>query len=82
MAKPDDAVMPVLRKIQNEITAGCKDVKAMRAKVDEMADKFNEIEQLLVYNLGLTSQHPHTIKTIEASIQTMQSRMIGIEGRS
>ena len=85
MAEPEDAVMPILQKIQKELSDFRK---ASEAKANNMAEtlldqgkKLDEIESLLTYHLGLTTQHGFSIKNIEANIQAMELRLTDVEKR-
>jgi outer membrane murein-binding lipoprotein Lpp len=89
MAEPKDAVMPVLRKIQDELAAIRKDNKAMRSRVDgisdaigDLNDKFDDLDVRMTYHLGLTSQHKHDFKTINAKIKSLASRVSTLESKS
>ena len=45
MAEPQDAVVPMLIKIQQDISAGRKDTKALQAKVNDIAETALEIRE-------------------------------------
>jgi hypothetical protein len=59
MADPDDAVMPVLQRIQKDIADFRKSSEAKAndtaAAVLAQGEKLDEIESLITYHLGLTS---------------------------
>jgi hypothetical protein len=86
MADPDDAVMPVLQRIQKDIADFRK---SSEAKANDTAtavlaqgEKLDEIESLITYHLGLTTQNIHDIKTFRAEFKDLKARVAALERRS
>jgi hypothetical protein len=64
MAEPVDGIMPILRKIQEDISSVRKDTRALQAKVNDMAENILELKadmaemkQVTLMHLALTTKH-------------------------
>jgi ribosomal protein L19E len=86
MAETKDAVMPLLKKIQKDIADSRKSIEA---KVNDVAatvlghsEKLDEIEGLMTYHLGITSQHVHDIKSLRKELKDIKARIAALESRS
>ena len=75
MAKPADAVMPVLRRIQADLA----DVKRTQA---EHGEKLDAIEGYLTYNLGITERHTADIEKLKEQWADIKRRVATLEKRT
>ena len=81
MPEPIDAIMPILQRIQ-------ADISAIRGRLDDMSDhllantsKLEAIEGYMTYHMGLTTRQGSDIEQIQAEIKAIQARMTGPETR-
>ena len=89
MAEPQDAVLPILQKIQEEISAGRKDTKVLRAKVDDIAENTLEIREDIadlrrdiLMHLGLTTKHRSDFENLREEVTNLKTRIAALEARS
>jgi uncharacterized coiled-coil protein SlyX len=80
MADPNDAIVPILRNIQTNITR-------LEAKVDnqgetilDVSEKLDAMQSLMHFHLGLTTEHKHLIETTDARIKALEKRVEQLEG--
>lgn len=83
MAEPQDATMLILQKIQKDMADFRKSVEA---KINDVAEtvmrhtsKFEELESLMTYHLGLTSQNVHDIKQFREDFKKLTARVRTLE---
>ena len=86
MAEPQDAVMPVLMKIQKELSDFRRSCEAkmngLSEKLLEQGEKLDNIESKLVYHLGITAGHVHDIQTVQLRLKTLEERLGALEKNS
>ena len=71
MPAPADAIMPVLKRIQAEITDTRKDIKRVDRKVDTaivevkgVSERMGAFEDYFTYTMGLTEQDKADIRRL------------------
>ncbi len=79
MPEPTDAIMPILQRIQ-------ADISAIRGRLDDMGEhlvantaKLDAMEGYMTYHLGLTTRQGSDIETIQAEIKSLQARALALE---
>ena len=93
MAEPQDAVMPVLVKIQDDMAKGFKRVDnrltALEAKVNDIAETTLEtrediagMRRDLLMRLGLTTKHRSDFEVLREEVADLKTRMAALEARS
>jgi chromosome segregation ATPase len=93
MAEPQDAVLPLLAKIQDEIAKGFKRVDsrftAIEAKVNDIAESLldarSEIagtRRDMLMHLGLTTKHRADFEELREEVADLKSRIAVLEAQS
>jgi polyhydroxyalkanoate synthesis regulator phasin len=89
MVEPQEAVMPLLMKIQQKMSAGRKDTKALQAKVNDIADTALEIREDIadmrrdtLMHLGLTTKHRSDFEALREEVADLKTRIAALEARS
>lgn len=82
MAEPQDAVLSILRNIQ-------QDMKALRAKVDDIAESLLEVKtevstlnRYMSHHMGVTMQHHADFIDLRDIVSDLQTRLKALEARS
>lgn len=92
MAEPEDAVLPILRKIQDDIASSRRSVEAritgLEAKINDVAEtvletlgEISELNRRMTYHMGVTMKHDHRFATIEDEVKALRSRVEVLEER-
>jgi hypothetical protein len=83
MAEPQDAVMPILRKIQNDIAMGFNRVDAQMKEMNETlldhGDRLRKIEANTAFHRGMTLQHQFELDTLRQDVDGLKSRLAVLE---
>lgn len=82
MAKPQDAVVPILRNIQNEIAELKKTVQRIESKVDANGVRMDAFEGYFTYTMGLTSRSQQDIKKLQGEVRAIQEQLDTLEPQS
>jgi polyhydroxyalkanoate synthesis regulator phasin len=93
MAEPQDAVMPILVKIQDDIDKGFKRAdnrfSALDAKVNDIAENTLEIREDIadlrrdiLMHLGLTTKHRSDFENLREEVTNLKTRIAALEARS
>ena len=79
MSEVTDLVMPVLRKIQNELAS-------LRAKVNDVAEttlrseqRLEALETYTTYDLGMIGRHAVELEEVRALRRGIQARVAALE---
>jgi hypothetical protein len=76
MPAPTDAVMPTLRRIQEDLAETRRE---LGRKIDSHSEKLDSIEGYLVYQLGLNSRDRADIQPLQAKTKAMEKRVTALE---
>jgi|HubBroStandDraft_6_1064221.scaffolds.fasta_scaffold103104_2 hypothetical protein len=76
MPAPTDAVMPILRRIQEDLAETRRE---LGRKIDSHSEKLDSIEGYLVYQLGLNSRDRADIQPLQAKTKAMEKRVTALE---
>jgi hypothetical protein len=76
MPAPTDAVMPILRRIQEDLAETRWE---LGRKIDSHSEKLDSIEGYLVYQLGLSSRDRADIQALQAKTKAMEKRVTALE---
>ena len=93
MAEPQDAVMPVLQKIQKDISDSRKDVadfrKSIEAKVNDVAKNLFDVKEEAIdmrrdtlMHLGMTAKQRVDFDDLRAEVAEVKKRLVALEARS
>jgi phage-related minor tail protein len=88
MAETPDAVMPVLRKIQDELSAIRKEQQASKDRDINMTDAIMEAQSEIIamrkdnlMHLGLTTKHRLAAEALEDKVEDLSARVVTLEAR-
>jgi hypothetical protein len=76
MPAPTDAVMPTLRRIQEDLAETRRE---LGRKIDSHSEKLDSIEGYLVYQLGLNTRDRADIQPLQAKTKAMEKRVTALE---
>ena len=89
MPEPQDAVLSILKNIQQDISADRQDMKALRAKVNDIAEnlidtrtEIADIRREILMHLGLTTRHRVDFESLLEEVSEIKSRLATLEARS
>jgi outer membrane murein-binding lipoprotein Lpp len=89
MSVPEDAVLPVLKRIQEDVAAIRKEQKAAKERqielteaVLETRDTVSEVRKDNMLHLGLTTKHRLEFEELRDEMKTLQARVAALESRS
>jgi peptidoglycan hydrolase CwlO-like protein len=93
MAEPQDAVMPVLQKIQKDTSDFRKDMsdfrKSVEAKINdvvvnllELKEDVSTMNRHMSHHMGVTMQHRSDFEDLRAEVADLKTRMAALEQRS
>ena len=88
MAETPDAVMPVLRKIQDELSAIRKEQQASKERDINMTDAIMDTQSDVsvmrrdsLMHLGLTTKHRLVAEALEDRVEDLSARVKTLEAR-
>lgn len=88
MAETPDAVMPVLRKIQDELSAIRKEQQASKERDINMTDAIMDTQSDVavmrrdsLMHLGLTTKHRLFAEALEDKVEELSTRVSTLEAR-
>jgi hypothetical protein len=76
MPEATDAVLPILRRIQENLAETRRE---LGRKIDSHGEKLDSIEGHLVYQLGLSSRDRADIQALQAKKKAMEKRVTALE---
>jgi hypothetical protein len=83
MAEPQDAVMPILGKIQDDISMGFKRVDVKMNEINETlldhGDRLRKIEANTAFHRGMTLQHQFELDTLRQDVDGLKFRLALLE---
>ena len=86
MADPEDAILPILKKIQRELS----DFRlSSEAKINDIAENLldmkediSTIQRDMLMHLGLTTRHRADFEDLREEVAEIKSRIAALEARS
>ena len=93
MVELTDAILPVLKKIQEDITNGFRETNAnfkrvdtkLNIVVDAVAELQGDVVQIRkdsLIHLGLTTRHRLAFEELQGEVKSLSSRIAALEARS
>jgi hypothetical protein len=79
MPAPTDAVMPILRRIQEDLAELGRKTDGHTRILASHSEKLDSIEGYLVYQLGLSSRDRADIQALQAKTKAMDKRVTALE---
>ena len=76
MPAPTDSVMPILRRIQEDLAETRRE---LGRKIDSHSEKLDSIEGYLVYQLGPSSRDRVDIQALQAKTKAMEKRVTALD---
>jgi hypothetical protein len=81
MAEPTDAVVPILRRIQGDVSGLARDMTDVKRTLGEHGEKLDAIEGYLTFSLGIQQRHVADIETLKEQIAEIRRRVSALEKR-
>lgn len=81
MAEPTDAVIPILRRIQSDVSGLGRDMTEVKHTLAEHSEKLDSIEGYLTFSLGIQQRHVADIESIKEQITEVKRRLAILEKR-
>jgi hypothetical protein len=86
MSEPTDAVMPILRRIQADISVSRRDlgrkIDVNTGTLASHGDRLESIENYLTYELGLTARAKADINFFKTELKAIKRRVAALERSS
>lgn len=86
MADPQDVILPVLKKIQKELTEFRRSSEAKANDIAEnvldIKENISEIQHDMLMHLGLTTKHRADFEVLREEVADLKSRIAALEARS
>ena len=79
MASLEDAVLPILRNIQAELSRLGASVERLEVKVAELSERVDSFEHYLTYMMGLTERNRADIQRLGREMRALQDRVAHLE---
>jgi hypothetical protein len=79
MPEPTDAVLPILRRIQESVAETERKIDGHTRILASHSEKLDSIEGYLVYQLGLSSRDRADIQALQAKMKAMEKRVTALE---
>lgn len=89
MAEPKDAILPVLQKIQDDVTAIRREQQAAKVRDIELTeaihtntDQISSMRKDQLLHLGLTTRHRLDFEELLTQLDDLNARVAALESRS
>lgn len=81
MVEPTDVILPILQRIQTDISALTRDLASLSRTVDSHTEKLDAIEGYLTYQLGIGSRTIADVEALKSDIREIKRRIEVVEQR-
>ena len=75
MAKPTDAVMPILKKIQQDLGELKRGQKGLEGRFDALNERMDAFEGYFTFTMGLTQQNKANIDLVRRDVSEAKRRL-------
>ena len=89
MAEPTDAILPILKNIQDSVAAVRKEQLIAKERLVAIADAVHEVQDVVseirgdnLAHLGLTTRHRMDFENLQRDMADLKSRIAVLESRS
>jgi hypothetical protein len=86
MAEPIDVILPILQRIQSDLTETKRDLSLKIDHLSEQTSSNSEtleaIQRYFLYQLGMTTKNEADIEHIQDQIKTIEARLAALEAHS
>jgi DNA gyrase/topoisomerase IV subunit A len=89
MAEPTDAILPVLKNIQDNILIVRKEQQSAKERLIAITDAVHEVQDVVseirgdnLAHLGLTTRHRMDFERLQSDMAELKSRIAVLESRS
>jgi hypothetical protein len=85
MPEPTDAVLPILQRIQSDLSDARRSLEAKINNVAEMtlhnSEKLEAIEGYVTYQMGMTTQNQADVEALKKEIMGIKKRLDALESQ-
>lgn len=74
MSEVTDLVMPVLQKIQQELSSLCGKVDDIAERQVEQGEALDDLKRYVTFHMGITMQHASDISDIKTRLAAIEAR--------
>jgi DNA gyrase/topoisomerase IV subunit A len=89
MAEPTDAILPVLKNIQDSVLTVRKEQQSAKERLIAITDAVHEVQDVVseirgdnLAHLGLTTRHRMDFERLQGDMAELKSRIAVLESRS
>ncbi|MBC8049197.1 MAG: hypothetical protein H7X92_03490 [Chitinophagales bacterium] len=68
MAEPLDVILPILQRIQTDVSEMKREEREHRADTNAMGERLDAISECITYQMGLTASHSVDMESIREEI--------------
>ena len=79
MSEPLDVIVPILQRIQADLTDVRKDISVLRLDVEIVKDDMQLVKGYVTYSMGVSAQHRADIENIQKEILDLRVRLERME---
>ena len=81
MSEIKDLILPILQRMQGDLSELRRDVTGVRQTLAEHTQKLDELEIYMAYETGLGTQNKADLQAIKKTIKAMEERLSAIESQ-
>ena len=81
MSEIKDLILPILQRMQGDLSELRRDVTGVRQTLAEHTQKLDELEIYTAYETGLGTQNKADLQAIKKTIKAMEERLSAIESQ-
>ena len=79
MTRPDDAVLPILKKIRQDLGELKSGQKGLEGRFDALNERMDAFEGYFTFTMGLTQQNKADIDLIRRDVSEAKRRLAAME---
>ena len=79
MSEPLDVIVPILQRIQADLTDMRKDISAVRHDVEIVKDDMELVKGYVTYSMGISAQNRADIESIQKEVSDLRVRLERME---
>jgi septal ring factor EnvC (AmiA/AmiB activator) len=79
LSEVTDLVLPLLQRMQSDLSELKRDMAAVKATLAQHSEKFEELEIYTAYETSLGTQNKADLQAIKKTIKAMEQRLHALE---
>ena len=81
MSEVTDLIMPVLKRVQADISDIKTSQRGLETKVDRLVERMDAFEGYFTYTMGVTAQHKVDIAVLQSQVKELMARLPSPEAK-